>query len=243
MSKSIKNKLSIRQKKAIKRWLNKPFVIGRKKVFCISMQRTGTTSVGTFLNDHGIRTAGHSESVYYNWGYNWKIGNYDAIFKSTGFKAFQGYQDGPWWAPDFYKILYHRFPESKFILLTRDSEDWFDSMIRHSDGKTLGNTYLHCKIYQRMDDYFQLIGDNNIDFGVESHVIDNLLSLEEYRSHYCNYYDNYNREVVEFFNYFDKNRLFISELKNKDKWIKLGNFLGLSVDKDYVAHSNKSQDK
>lgn len=236
----LKSRLNRNQRQLIKRLINKPFVIGRQKIFCIAIQRSGTTSVGTFLNDHGIRTAGFSDSRYYNWDYYWKIGDFQKIFQCKGFRSFQGFQDSPWWNGDFYKVLFHKFPNSKFIILRRDVDDWFDSMIRHSNGMNPGNTYTHCKIYGRMTDFFELGENHEIDFSIEGHTTDNLLELNTRKGSYINYYKNYYSEIESFFHQMDISRKISIDLEDEDKWKKLGFYLGLKVDDHYNAHSNRS---
>lgn len=239
MKKFIKKNLSKGQIKAIQRLLNKPFTIGKRKIFCISMQRTGTTSVGQFLQNHGIRTARQSDSKFYNWGYLWSIGDYNSILKSEKFTSYQAYEDGPWWFPDFYKILNHRFPGAKFILFTRPSEEWFASMVNHSGGKNPGNTFRHCKIYQRMNEFWDRL-DNDKSFNPTLNETDNLLNLQGKDNHYRKIYENYNREVIEFFKNQNKGELFVCSLKDKKKWQKLGNFLKIKVNNNYNVHANKS---
>ncbi|WP_419656810.1 hypothetical protein Dvar_59330 [Desulfosarcina variabilis str. Montpellier] len=217
-----------------------PFQVGRKKIFCISMQRNGTTSVGDFLSEHGIRVARWKDSVNNNWTYHWSLGDFETIFNSIAFKSFQAYEDDPWWMPDFYKVLYHRFPKSKFILFYRNSDDWFDSMVRHSDGKTLGNTYRHCKIYRRLSEFYQKL-DSQKGFKPTANTVDNLMLIEERsRNHYKMVYEEYNREATEFLSKVSKDQFFLCSLYDSEKWHKLGKFLGINVKNNYNVHSNKS---
>ena len=65
-----------------------------------------------------------------NWTNKWFEGDYDFIFDDYRFKLSQVFEDDPWWCSDFYKVLFHRFPRSKFILIERDADRWFDSMIK-----------------------------------------------------------------------------------------------------------------
>src|SRR5690554_120318 len=101
------------------------------KIFCISTQRNGTTSVGEFFKDHGFKVAGYNYERSMIWSEFRFCGNYEAIFKNEGFKKFQVFEDNPWWENDFYKFLFYRFPNSKFILFTRNPDKWFDSMMNH----------------------------------------------------------------------------------------------------------------
>lgn len=239
MIEQIKNKLPLGTKKAIKRnveRIKKPF---RDKVFCISMQRTGTTSVGDFLADHGYNVARWGDSHYYNWPYQIFKGDYEAVFSSNSFKAYNAFEDGPWFSCDIYRVLFHRFPGSRFILLSRNSDEWFGSMVRHSKGKILGNTYRHCKIYQRLGEYYDKL-DNDPSFKPTENEIDNLMSLEAKKEHYIRMYEEYNRDVKEFFKRYDSKRLFTGKLEDEDKWQKIGGFLNIRVNKNYKVHSNKS---
>jgi len=228
-----------RGKYLAKSLVNLPVIYLKRKIFCISMQRTGTTSVGDFLSRHGYRVARYEDSMRNNWTYLWSIGNYKKIFNSIAFHSYQAYEDDPWWMPDFYKYLFHKFPKSKFILFHRNSDKWFDSMARHTGGKTLGNTRIHSRIYRRMGDFYKAL-DSDKGFKPTEYEVDNLFTINDYREHYIKVYEEYNREVMEFFDRFDKKRLFVADLDDKLKWVNLGSFLKLSIDKDYEVHSNKS---
>lgn len=209
------------------------------KIFCISLQRTGTTSTGQFFRDHGYSVATHSLNVKNNWtSFYWR-GDYESIFRSYDFKRSIVFEDDPWWLNDFYKVLYHRFPDSKFILLERNTDQWFDSMIAHSNGKTIGNTHLHCSLYNRLYEFHKTkLGYENI----YTNNIDNALPLgEEQREHYTRFYEIRNREVKLFFNNHDNTRLFNASLSDSDLWQKLGEFFSISVTKTYNVHLNKSQ--
>jgi hypothetical protein len=140
---------------------------------------------------------------------------------------------------DFYKILFHRFPNAKFILFTRDANKWFDSMANHSYGKTLGNTFRHVKNYRREIEFYEKYTNQN--YYENLHVIDNLLDLNEsHREHYTSIYRRRNKEVIDFFNYVSPKSLFVGKLEDPDKWQKLGGFFNLTVPKDYSVHSNKT---
>jgi len=199
------------------------------------MQRNGTTSCGQFLRDCGFRVASYGISSPMRWSYHWLDGDYEAIFRSLAFRSFQAYEDDPWWSPDFYRQLFHRFPNSKFILFYRDSDKWFDSMLRHSQGKSVGNTYAHCKIYRRLDEFYDQL-DHNEHFHPREKGVENLMSLKSKRDHYVGIYEEYNREVMEFFKKKDPSRLFVSRLEDDQKWIRLGEFLNKQVSPDYNVH-------
>lgn len=210
----------------------------RSKIFCISLQRTGTTSTGRFFKDHGYSVATYGVSSQNDWTISYFNGNYEKIFKSRDFKKAQVFEDDPWWVGDFYKVLYHRFPDSKFILLERDANKWFDSMVSHSKGRTLGITHIHCTIYQRLKEFHDSPSGEN----VYTQIIDNALPLgEAQREHYTSFYAIRNKEVKLFFQHLNHNRLFTARLEDKDLWRKMGRVFGIDVDPAYSIHLNKTE--
>ena len=226
----------------LKQIINAPFAVGLKfkpKIFVISFQRTGTTSTGKFFGDHNFRVANYSVSRRNEWTLNWFKGDYNRIFNSIDFQAHQVFEDDPWWCGNFYKVLFHRFPNSKFVLLERDPDRWFDSMVNHSSGKTLGNTYRHSKIYRREIEFYSL--DININKPYSSRI-DNLMELNDsHREHYKNIYFIRNKEIKEFFDQFDSERLIYAKLEDQYKWKKIGKFIGFNVDNNYNVHVNSSK--
>jgi hypothetical protein len=209
-----------------------------QKVFILSHQRTGTTSVGGFFSHHGYKVSTWDISNKNEWSRKWYIGDFESIFNSTDFIKNQVFEDDPWFLPDFYKILYHRFPSAKFVLFQRSSEDWFNSMLRHSGGKSLGISRIHAKVYRRELEYFNL-PPSLIEYH-KSFKIDNLLELNNHKEHYKHLYDLRNNEIVEFFSANDQGRLITLKLDDEDKWTKLAKFFKLNISNDFSIHLNKS---
>lgn len=210
------------------------------KIFCISTQRTGTTSVGEFFKYFKYKVADWPTSNENKWSYYWENGDFETIFNSKDFKNNQVFEDDPWWLPEFYKVLYHRFPEAKFILFTRDSEKWFNSMLSHSEGKILGNTKRHCKVYRREEEFINLF-DKESRLTYDEKRIDNLLTLDGEKEHYIKLYELRNREVLEFFNKVNPNSLIHCELEDGNKWNKLGEFFNIKIPNEFTVHANKSK--
>jgi hypothetical protein len=225
------------KKKALN-MLNVPLQAGKQKIFCISMQRNGTTSVGRFLKDHGYRVASYGQHSK-DWSALWYKGDYERIFNSIAFKSHQAFEDNPWWYPDFYRVLQCRFPGAKFILFYRNSNKWFDSMLNHPIVPTLINNYGHSKIYRKLDLFYDKL-DNDPTFQPDKYDAHNLLPFEEMRSHYIKVYNEYNRDVIEYFKNYAPHKLFVSKLENDEKWRKLGEFLKFNVQENYEVHVNKS---
>ena len=209
-----------------------------EKVFCISLQRTGTTSVGLFFDRFGYEVATYGIQKRNRWTDLWFNGEIEKIFNSFDFKTSQVFEDDPWWCGNFYKRLYHRFPSAQFVLLERDPDDWFNSMVRHSGGKVLGNTYRHCCHYNRLEEFYSKYGDTQ---AIYNRGIDNLMGLEGKRDHYTDFYKARNKAVVDFFRYNGSSRLVHLRLEDKMKWQKLGDHFGIDVAPDFSVHANASQ--
>lgn len=209
------------------------------KVFCLSMQRSGTSSVGDFLEQWGLKRAGHQLSRKQQWSRHWYNGNYEAIFSDPVFQQHEVFEDDPFWFPDFYKFIHHRVPDSRFILLYRDSDAWFKSMIRHSNGFSLGQTDIHAKIYRREDELIWL--EKNIP-GFKG-TIPKSMTLFDKASHYKSTYERHIVEIEKFFHANQGSALFMSELSDVTIWSRLKEWLVLP-EKDGVSmnvHSHKAR--
>lgn len=206
------------------------------------MQRTGTTSVGKFFRDFGFKWAGWPADEKNNWSDAWYEGNYENIFSSADFRSANAFEDSPWFAPDFYKILFNRFPNSKYILFTRDPDAWFQSMLNHSGGDVIGSTRGHCKVYRRELEYFDLLHSGVIDESVENQISSKKkMKITGHAEHYKEIYRLHNTEVQDFFHRHDPKILHVGRLEDPDKWKKLGDFLGITVPDNYMNHENASK--
>lgn len=178
----------------------------KPKVFGIGLSKTGTSSLTTALNILGYKAKHFPlRLLRYNNGKLeidlGQVGNYDAI------------TDIP--IARFYQKLYHTFPDSKFILTTRNLEGWLDSCRRHFwPGQIIKSdnwiNQLHKDIY------------NSIDFD---------------REKFENAYLNHKKEVLSFFE--DKeNRLLVLDIINGDGWKMLCKFLDKPVPQAPFPHTD-----
>lgn len=128
--------------------------------------------------------------------------------------------------------------ELKFILLTRDSDAWFKSMINHSSGYTLGFTDIHAKIYRREDDLLWL--QKNIkDF---NEATPQAMTLFDKASQYKSVYERHTNSVKNFFDEFAPNALFLAQLNSPNVWSELAEWLALpKLDEiKLAAHTHKN---
>lgn len=204
------------------------------KIFCISMQRSGTTSVGDWLESHGLVRSGSPASGRLQWTRQWFAGDYEAIFSSPEFHRTDIFEDDPWWCPGFFKIVAERYPDAKFILLERDPDEWFDSLCHHSAGRNPGWTDVHARIYRREADLQHLL-QQQPDLQPDSW---NLLSILDHREHYKKVYQKHGEEVRAYFKP-QPHRLFTGNLHDPDVFAKICAFSGLRMNPAIpVPHSN-----
>ncbi|BAU55380.1 sulfotransferase [Mucilaginibacter gotjawali] len=119
-----------------------------KKIFCIGLSRTGTTSIDHFLQSVGIKSIHFPLSLFafpdvvnsnYKFSFNvtktkyskWRASKERKVLASAEppnelLNKYDAFSDLP--IPQYYKELYHVFPGSKFIYTTRPLEKWLKSM-------------------------------------------------------------------------------------------------------------------
>lgn len=98
----------------------------RPKVFCIGLNKTGTTSWAQAMSDLGYILGSETKATMYY--YHWARGDFRQIIKycESGGEAFQ---DIPFSLPNTYISIDQAFPGCKFILTVRDTpEQWYDSL-------------------------------------------------------------------------------------------------------------------
>lgn len=192
------------------------------KVFCLSMQRSGTTSVGDWLEAHCLKRVGSPTAMRLGWTRLWFEGKYEEIFAMPEFQAAEILEDDPWWSSGFYRHLAVRFPEARFVLLTRDPDDWFDSLCHHSAGLNPAWTDVHARIYNRENDLLALLREQPEVNPVES----GLLSVIDHREHYKKMYQQHTVSVIEAFAN-ESERLFCGRLDDPSSFYQLCDFVGV----------------
>lgn len=179
----------------------------------------------------GVGTCVHN----HDWTRLWLDGRYDAVFESCAFKTGEMFEDDPWWLPHAHEVLLEHFPDALFNLLEHDPDRWFDSMLSHSGGRSLGRTDIHARIYEREADYAALrawIGDKSPQWQG--------LSLKGMQDHYIAVYRGHNDAVKRCFAERAPERLFCGWLEDRDKWCNIAAFVGADPAETVNIHTNKS---
>ena len=167
------------------------------KIFEIGLYKTGTSSLGKAYELLGFKHMG------------WNADAYDKFIESNNYEDlieiinnYDAFEDGPWHDCD-YKILDKYFPNSKFIILERDDDEWIKSVEHHSS---------------------PLYNSNNIhEKYLEYGWIYDKKSQKEKMINYKK--DKYN-EIKEYFKY-RNNDLLVMDIK--EGWIPLCKFLNLNL--------------
>ena len=149
-------------------------------------------------------------------------GDHEGIFQSPEFQRAEILEDDPWWCPGYYQLLATRFPDARFILLTRDPDDWFDSLCHHSGGVNPGWSDIHARIYDREADLRTIIAHRE---GIVPSQ-PGLLSITDHKTHYKSVYQRHNQTVQEFFAGMPQ-RLFVGRLEDSRSFIDVCEFAGV----------------
>ena len=141
----------------------------------------------------------------------WKTSQFDKLFPIID--AHRSFEDWPW--PLMYQMLYEKYPNSKFILSTRSStEKWYSSLAKHAI--RTGPTEFRKLIYG-----YAMPQENEI-FHKE-------------------FYEQHNREVIEFFQQNDPQKLLVVCWEHGDQWEEICRFLEKDIPKIPFPHLNHQQ--
>jgi hypothetical protein len=208
----------------------------RRRVFCLSMPRNGTGSVARLLRDVGLATSVPSADAVRGWIDAWHRGDFEAIFASDAFRQADVLVGAPWCLPEFYKVLFQRFPGARFVLLTREPDGWFRSLEAAGDGLATGDNRTHAKAFRRELDFLRQVNAGEIDDRRDDRG--RMLSLRGQAAHYCEIYRLHNSEVMGFFGRHAPAALHWGELEDPRKWQRLAAFLGVPLPAGYQCHLN-----
>lgn len=204
---------------------------GTHRVFCLSFQKAGTTSVEVFLRSLGYPVAGWPIAEKNGWYKKVSRGQSASIFSSPDFQCHQAFADTPWYFPGLYIELFLRFPDSKFILLERDPAEWFESLRIFFRGKRLEDDLFHARVYSREQPF------------VESSRAGRRLTIEPHDAeHYMAVYCEQNRAVREFFGRVAPDNLFHGDLSDPGLWDDLAEFLG-EENTVGAVHANRRRER
>jgi len=199
------------------------------KIFCIGYNKTGTSSLDVFMKNHKFigpndDIFSHNLESYFSKNYN----TFEYMIKNRYDKC-NWFQDVPFSLPNMYRFIDVSFPNSKFILTVRSSdEEWFNSLVRFHK-KIFSNIY-HSPSENNYIYKGWLYDYLTIGLGSPKH--------DPYNKEYLiKSYNNHINDVKEYFKNTDK--LFIMNLK-ENKIKELCDFLDIKTVSNKFPHINKS---
>ncbi len=181
-----------------------------RKIICLGFQKTGTTSLAAALRRLGYEVGDALTRL--NKEVNWRGNDVDAQVTALTLEiagGLEAIQDSP--CAFMHRAFDAAFPDARFILTTRDTDDWLRS-------------------YQR---YFP---DGNNGLRAWMYKVGRFSGNED---KYRQIYDDKNAEIIEYFSN-RPDDLLILDIFNGDGWLELVNFLGKDTLKPF-PHKNRSK--
>jgi hypothetical protein len=190
------------------------------KIFCIGFNKTGTTSLGAFLELHNLKVEHqiNGEKLLVNY-LNRDFSTIISACKKTSSNVFQ---DVPYSLPYTFMHLDLAFPDAKFILTVRDNaEQWYESILSfHSNffnnGQKPDADTLKKFNYIYKGWAWDLM--NRVFFKNNKETYDKNTLIKVYNNHI--------ETVMDYFN--DEAKLIIINIANNNDTTKLCDFLGLT---------------
>ena len=202
------------------------------KIFYVGMQRCGTKSFGELFKTNGFRVCSWPEIEKFDFVEKVINGKWLDVLNSEIFDEFDVFEDGPFMLPEFAIFLSNYVENSKFAYFHRPPDDWYKSMVTHSNGLTLGDVGRHCYLYDRLDD-LHFIRSQNVKKIKK-------LSLVGMKDHYTKCYEIHKHQIQFLFSKISPDRFYVDELYNKDKFENMNEHFGLDLENTNDVHAHKS---
>jgi len=195
------------------------------KIFCIGLPRTGTRSFIRACEILGYRGA-HFDAMYHTRQLGRVSIASDKFVHEPGYDKFNAFADFPIPIPVVYKGLAKHYPDSLFVLLQRDVDDWIKSWRRLPGGDARDDSdyrNTHREYRKKMFGYARC--DDSV----------NNVFVAAYRRHASG--------VEMHFNAIGKHRLFVWDLAANPSWKPLCEFVGKSEPAESFPHLNNSREQ
>lgn len=206
-----------------------------KKVFCIGLNKTGTTSIGKFFELNGLEVARQREGEILLEYYLRR--DFNEIIKFCQNSSAKFFQDVPFSCPFTFQHLDNAFPNSKFILTIRNSSKvWYKSILKfHSQFYNQGER----PTYESLKNSNYVYKGWSWDLMNDVYFHGNIKSLYD-QSQMEKIYQNHLKEVLNYFRN-KPNKLIVINLSKKEDCNRLYKFLGLEkgdITFPYITSNN-----
>ena len=205
---------------------------GKPKIFCIGLNKTGTTSLKTEMALQGF-TVGNQRQAELLFD-DWVKRDFKRIARYCHTSEF--FQDVPFSYPYTFIAMDQAFPGSKFILTIRDNaEQWYNSLVRFH-GKLWGNGNVPPTTEDlRNATYIKKGWPYQIRFLVHDVPEDDPYKKDVMLSYYRNHTDM----VMEYFRHRPQDLLIIN-LKKPQDYLRFCEFIGRKPEREGFPWENKT---
>lgn len=203
------------------------------KVFCIGRNKTGTSSLAKALMDWGYKLGNQRKGELLIKEYS--NAQWEPIIDFC--KSAEAFQDVPFSCPFTWLFLYHAYPDSKFILSTRNEILWYNSLVTFhaklfsKDGVSPPTSQELKQASYRYEGF--MWDENRAVWNIpEDDLYNKELMIHQYQLH--------NEGVRNFFK--DKNNFIELDVSDADAYIRLARFLDKKPLYAEFPHVNKTAD-
>lgn len=206
----------------------------KEKIFCIGLNKTGTTTIETVLKDFGFKLGVQSKAELL--AEDWFKRDFKKIIKYCN--SADAFQDIPFSLPFTFAFLDQYFNNAKFILTIRDSpEQWYNSITKfHSklwaNGKELPTAKELKAAKYRYKGYA---------FEINRYMFNSPLDNPYDKNVLLDYYINHNYSVIEYFRS-KPAKLLVVNVAESDDYLKLCEFLKKQPLHEGFPWKNKTSD-
>jgi len=189
------------------------------KIFCIGLNKTGTTSLEAELKNKGFRMGNqHSgEDLIEEWAKRDFCKIIDFCYSAEAF------QDAPFSFPYTYQALAMHFPNAKFILTIRDNfEQWYKSLTRFHSKLWADGVRIPTKDDLKKAPY-RFVGRA---YRANRLLFDTPESSPYEKESLRRYYESHNRAVVEYFRH-QSDKLLVINIAESSAYPDFCSFLGI----------------
>lgn len=179
--------------------------LNRKKIVVVSLHKTGTTSFSQLMKSAGLLVTGPDGNLYTDL----RCGDLTGI--DAALARFDVFQDDPWY--DLYAYIDKKYPNSQFVYLERDTDEWLGSVQRFY-GRDRYNNKIRNDLYGSADP----IGNPDL---------------------YLKKYNDHRETVFDFFK--GRNNFLVIDIKKKEDLKRLTDFLEIGFVREDFPHKNKSE--
>lgn len=202
----------------------------KNKIFGIGFPKTGTTSMETAFELLGYNVCrGHWKNPHSNMAIAHAISNDYKRIKPI-INSYDVFFDAPFGGCGFWRYLTTEYPEARFLLTTRDADDWYSSLL-----KMVSET--SCSIDE---DHLQTHYNRGRIAIVEFiREVWGIKDIVEDKQKLIRYYNDYNTEITTYFRNKDN---FLNLEISQFAWKPLCKFIGQEIPKrrpfPYVNKTN-----